>query len=516
MQFGTHLFSGFRCSSVAKSSRLIIAQTRLNRWFSMTRSSKLEIKSQEGSARTGAFKINHESYLQTPCMIIPTSRGAVPHLTPDVINKHVDIPALYVGMEDFADHKAEQSPLYSFREKGNLRDFIRILPRASDGKDVPLFFSARRSNPIPTSQANSDSNIAIVTNDGFRQLKIEEFLDFTESVGDSSTIIVAPVDTPTLIAPTNASSPDLADRAKGKIGGNRMRKMISRNELWSVATLKRAEKTGKSVIVPIIPGVPVYHQAMYLERIMMDSDVPRPAGFSVLDLASPFLDINHRLSRDEVDRSKPDRENPQLTLSLTLDFSLLPPEMSNSVRLNLGYLTGPHEVLEAVSLGYDLLCGDWIANATDAGIAMTFSFGESSIEGIIPEIGLNMWDTEKYCTDMTSFKDDCKCYACVKHQKAYVAHLLNAKEMLAWTLLQIHNIATVNLFMGKIRESIAAGTFEMYKNRFFNQYPDTLSSLGSEIGQGLRVRGYQVKLAGGPTEKKLNESPYKQFDDCKE
>ena len=76
----------------------------------------------------------------------------------------------------------------------------------------------------------------------------------------------------------------------------------------------------------------------------------------------------------------------------------------------------------------------------------------------------------KFARDYTPIDDECNCYACSNFSRAYIRHLVKANEILASTLLSIHNVqATIN-FVKEIRSSIENGTFIQYKNEFFANY----------------------------------------------
>lgn len=56
--------------------------------------------------------------------------------------------------------------------------------------------------------------------------------------------------------------------------------------------------------------------------------------------------------------------------------------------------------------------------------------------------------------------DGCDCYTCRNYSAGYVHHLVRAEELLAHTLLSLHNIRTLIRLMGEIRVSIFEGRFE--------------------------------------------------------
>ncbi|KAK6627446.1 hypothetical protein RUM44_009923 [Polyplax serrata] len=71
-----------------------------------------------------------------------------------------------------------------------------------------------------------------------------------------------------------------------------------------------------------------------------------------------------------------------------------------------------------------------------------------------------------FVVDFSPILRNCTCYTCKHHTKAYIHHLLNVKEMLAHTLLMIHNLHHYLQFLGAIRKSLSSGTFEKLKNDF--------------------------------------------------
>lgn len=52
------------------------------------------------AARVGRFVLPNRKPIQTPHYITITSRGAVPHISPDLVRNSTAIGSLYVGLED--------------------------------------------------------------------------------------------------------------------------------------------------------------------------------------------------------------------------------------------------------------------------------------------------------------------------------------------------------------------------------------------------------------------------------
>lgn len=54
--------------------------------------------------RIGRLAVNGRKDVQTPNFLALTSRGAVPHLTPDVITSTTEFPGVYTALEDCKIH----------------------------------------------------------------------------------------------------------------------------------------------------------------------------------------------------------------------------------------------------------------------------------------------------------------------------------------------------------------------------------------------------------------------------
>jgi queuine tRNA-ribosyltransferase len=65
----------------------------------------------------------------------------------------------------------------------------------------------------------------------------------------------------------------------------------------------------------------------------------------------------------------------------------------------------------------------------------------------------------KYREDFTPLDAECPCYTCQNFTRAYLSHLLRSREILAYTLLSIHNITELVRFVSRIRTAIQTGTF---------------------------------------------------------
>ena len=71
----------------------------------------------------------------------------------------------------------------------------------------------------------------------------------------------------------------------------------------------------------------------------------------------------------------------------------------------------------------------------------------------------------KYELDDRPIEEGCNCPACRSYSRAYIRHLLKAKEMLVMRLCVLHNLYFYNTMMEEIRDAIDAGEFQAYKKR---------------------------------------------------
>lgn len=77
---------------------------------------------------------------------------------------------------------------------------------------------------------------------------------------------------------------------------------------------------------------------------------------------------------------------------------------------------------------------------------------------------LNLFNA-KYELDARPIEEGCGCPACQSYSRAYIRHLLKAKEMLGMRLCVLHNLYFYNTMMEEIRQAIEAGDYQRYKKK---------------------------------------------------
>ena len=76
----------------------------------------------------------------------------------------------------------------------------------------------------------------------------------------------------------------------------------------------------------------------------------------------------------------------------------------------------------------------------------------------------------RFRRDFSPLLEGCDCYTCKHYTAAYIHHLLKAKEMLAATLLTIHNEHYIVGLVAKIRKTILDGDYFEFKKEFLGEF----------------------------------------------
>ena len=117
------------------------------------------------------------------------------------------------------------------------------------------------------------------------------------------------------------------------------------------------------------------------------------------------------------------------------------------------YLMGvgtPANILEAVDRGIDFFDCVYPSRNGRHGHLYT-KFGK-----------INLFNA-KYELDDRPIEEGCQCPACRRYSRAYIRHLLKAKEMLGMRLCVLHNLYFYNHMMEDIRTALDEGRFTEYK-----------------------------------------------------
>jgi queuine tRNA-ribosyltransferase len=446
-----------------------------------TETMKFELlKARAGAgARLGRLTFSGSRTVDTPNFFAITSRGAVPHVTPDNLLHNVPVQGIYVALEDC---KYPSSILYIYatlltrsivveRSQRNPTGTPAIYKTpVSPSRPRPLhtftatppstltLLAARRLPAVPSPQGNSKSSISIFTSTGFQNLPTADYQTTVATLRPD--MAIPPADL------TNTSTTPNSKRAE---------RMAERTEDWLAQWFSSPSATTSStdpstaIFAPTLP-IPYAMQWEYLTR-MNDDFASAISGLAVY-------------SADVI---------PDLTNH---------PALAPKPRLSLDTPATPHHILRQLSLGADIFLLPFLNSASDAGVALTFSFPAPAPSP--DSVGSNGTSLQPLGKDISHdhfafqvaapLREGCTCYTCTHHHAAYVHHLLGAREMLGWTLLQIHNHAAAADFFAGVRDALRTGTFAAESARFQLCYE---AEVPAGTGERPRARGYHFKSEGG-------------------
>lgn len=123
------------------------------------------------------------------------------------------------------------------------------------------------------------------------------------------------------------------------------------------------------------------------------------------------------------------------------------------------YLMGvgtPEDIVECVLNGVDMF--DCVMPSRNARNGLLFT-----------ERGKLVIKNARYANDPEPIDPECDCYTCRHFSRAYLRHLYQAKELLVYRLLTIHNLFYYQSLMKNIRKAIAEGTYLEFRQTFYNK-----------------------------------------------
>ncbi|KAB5575984.1 tRNA-guanine(15) transglycosylase-like protein [Coniochaeta sp. 2T2.1] len=418
-------------------------------------------------ARLGRLAFSGSRAVETPNFFAITSRGAIPHVTPDNLEKHVPVQGTYIALEDFIERSqanpTRTPPIYKTPSTSTrprpLHNFTVTPP------STLTLLAARRLPAVPSPQGNTPAGISVFTSTGFQNLSTKDYQTAVATLKPDMAISLADL-TNSLTTPNSKRATRMAERTEDWLAQ------------WFAST-PTDSPTRTAIFAPTLP-VPYAMQWEYLTRLSEDFS-PSIAGLAVY-------------STDII----PDLSNH--------------PSLASKPRLSLDPPRTPHHILNQIALGADIFLLPFLNSISDSGVALTFSFPPLSSPPTSPPfqnstsllpLGVDLGDP-LFSTRVAPLSHGCKCYTCTTHHAAYVHHLLSAREMLGWTLLQIHNHSVVSGFFAGVRASLASGTFAEDSAAFQRAY-DVEVPHGT--GERPRARGYHFKSEGGdkPRNKKAWE-----------
>jgi len=148
-------------------------------------------------------------------------------------------------------------------------------------------------------------------------------------------------------------------------------------------------------------------------------------------------------------------EPPELMQEmLGISTALLP---ENKPRYLMGVGT-PDFFLSGVAAGIDMFDCVYPTRVARNGMAMV-------------RTGRLVMKNSEFTHDHTPLEKNCGCYACRNgYTRAYIRHLIRAKEIFGLRLLTLHNLWFLQHFMENLRDAIMADKFDEFRREFLSGY----------------------------------------------
>lgn len=339
--------------------------------------------------------------LSTPMCLLYTQAGSVPHLSYDTLHriKYIDHhPALF-----------PLPPIASF--SSSVQEFGGGISKFTGLPSHPAIIRVQDPMKLTPSGFNDKAGVSVWDSAGRIHLNALTFTRIMESFKPACYQALCDSDTP-----KDASNKRL-DRA--------VERTTSLLDQCIAAKSLSGALGDCSILGTVVGGYSREHRMASVREIAKrDVDGYVVEGFHVdgpESMTLKFEDVKDLL--DEV-------------------VSALP---ENKPRFMYGILR-PEFILKAAMSGIDVFDASFAQAATDGGLALSFSCsGDKDLSLMLEgdlldhQLALNMKDLS-YRDKFTPLLEGCECYTCEHFTRAYVNHLLNTGEMLAYVLLNLHNI----------------------------------------------------------------------------
>ena len=150
-------------------------------------------------------------------------------------------------------------------------------------------------------------------------------------------------------------------------------------------------------------------------------------------------------------------EPKRVTLAMIEEAVALLPENKPRYLMGIG---SPEDLLESIARGIDIFDSALPTRVARNGALFTWQ-GRHNIRNAA------------YSHIEEPVDPNCDCYTCHTFSAAYLHHLFNCDELLAYRLATIHNLSFINNLMNKIRVTIMDGTFSSFRYNFLAGYQAT-------------------------------------------
>lgn len=369
-----------------------------------------------------------EVEIQTPCALLHTQGGHIPHITHEVF-KLVS-----------KDSQILQIPLVSvcqFQEtmqyyNGSISEFI-------GNKNSNSFTCLTVNDPSDLTKQghHTKGKVPIWTKHGKLMFDSKMYMDLVESFQPDMYCLLSDGD-------TNITSAQ-----------KRIAKAVEQTVTFNTECLqyhRKSEKLkGTFVIAPIAGGYCLKSRKKCIEAVTqnLDDNDDDVKGFLIDGLHNNGPEVEF-LPFNEVKE----------VISFIVEH--VPPEKLCSIQ----GCWNPVSIVKLVQLGIDLFDTSYCRILTERSAAMTFAIEENEYSHSY-EINLRH---STYAEDFTPIMVSCDCITCKEYTKSYIHHLLTVQELLGPILIMIHNISHYLRLFKKIRDCISNDSLSKLEQHLYEQY----------------------------------------------
>ncbi|KAH9781493.1 Queuine tRNA-ribosyltransferase accessory subunit 2 [Citrus sinensis] len=382
-----------------------------------------------GKARAGVVHLGScPSSIETPCLLLSTRKGLPIFISPDLLSS---LPSPDSNLLQFSPlHFSEGPSPKTISSIGGLHQMVGL-------HEYGFAAVARDSiQCLPECGSTNKTGASFETPCGRRLIKPVEYMEMITSMK------------PNLWA-------TLADEVPAWANNKRNKTSVDRTVKWLDECIARSP-AGGAVFGSIVGGSNIEER----KRCAQEVAVRNVSGYWIGGFG-----LGESME-----------ERPSLLNAVTDNLPKDWPRMICGLGL-------PEEVLQGVAAGVDLFDSAYIYHLTIGGFALTFPLDRTEKIDYNYQLSDQGSDRTKinlratvYRKDATPIVEDCCCYTCQNHTKAYINHLLNVHEMLAQILLEIHNTHHYLGFFRSIREAIKEGCFEQFQKKFVQSRREHLAA----------------------------------------
>ncbi|KAJ6497894.1 tRNA-guanine(15) transglycosylase-like protein [Mycena sanguinolenta] len=449
--------------------------------------------------RTGTVKILRAGTticINTPGLMVGTSRGVVPHLGRD---QHARAPLRWITVP-FESFLENSPPVPTLQPGSNpLHTFLGFNP------DQNLLALTLR-DPADANETPSNGNdyISASTSRGIKKITPTQWRTYVHACAPD--VVVALPDIPWTPPPFSQK---------------RITKSIERTAAW-LANLLAPASQPLNILVHMAGGNSDPARRAFTDSLTetlhgREAEAVHPHKCLDDGVTGYVFDIVPL--RTAMDASPDETRDDQEETVALIKASLMAAQPAKLRIVNSS--ASPHEILRLVrDVGIDMFDAKWAQDAAQFGVALDFVFPVPSAvnKGKQRDLGHNLYRTQ-YAHDFSPFSDsvpDCPCGACspaapqtvISHSavdahapaavappctRAYLHHLLQTHEMSAHSMLVMHNLAVIDAFFASVRGVLERGEdFSAHVNRFAAEYDETLAILNEG-----RIMWKEVDIARG-------------------